>query len=238
MCTRFFLLRDHLKEIFERFGLEMPPEYVSKYNIAPGSLLPAVRSAPRRPAYEAAPLRWGYIPSWSRPGQFIAPWVNARSETLAEKPAFREAFRRRRCLVPATGYYEWEAQGKTRLPWAFRDPGGGPLCLAGLWEAWRTPDGTMLESCAVVTTAPNGLMQPIHHRMPLTLGAEQAAAWLDPEAPPEKLAGLMAPPAPAALTAARVSTRVNRVGEEDPACLEPPGPDESGGGPQLDLILG
>ncbi|HVW21528.1 MAG TPA: SOS response-associated peptidase [Opitutaceae bacterium] len=237
MCTRFFLLRDHLKEIFERFGLEVPPEFASRYNIAPGSLLPAVRSVPRRAGYEAAPLRWGFLPSWSRPGQSIAPLVNARSETLAEKPAFRDAFRSRRCLIPASGYYEWEARGKARLPWAFRAAGGGPLCLAGLWEAWRTPDGTMLEGCAVVTTAPNGLMQPIHHRMPLSLGPEPAAAWLDPAAPPGKIAGLMAPPADSALSAVRVGTRVNRVGEEGPGCLEPPGADE-GAGPQLDLVLG
>lgn len=219
MCCRYLLTQEHLRAILGRLGIPapglLPP---TRYNIPPGGAIPAIRG--EGTGRELAALRWGLVPSWARsPGD--AP-VNARAESLADKPSFREAFRRRRCLIPASGFYEWEARGRARRPWLFRRRDGAPFGLAGLWETWRGPDGGVLESCAVVTTAPNALMEPIHHRMPVALAAEQWEAWLDPHAAePAALEPLLRPWPAELMTAVAVSDRVNHVRHDDAACLEP-----------------
>jgi putative SOS response-associated peptidase YedK len=142
-------------------------------------------------------------------------------------------------VVPASGFYEWEARGKARLPWLFRRRDEQPLLLAGLWDSWRAPDGGVLESCSVITTGPNELMRPIHDRMPAILEPEQCGGWLDPaEQAPDRLAPLLRPLPAEQLTAGRVSQRVNSVAHDDEACLQPPPPDEAGGdGGQFSLGL-
>jgi putative SOS response-associated peptidase YedK len=232
MCCRYLLLKEHLIEISVSFGLGEPEDFRSRYNIAPGEAIPAmvVRQPGKRPA--AARLNWGLLPAFAKAaadGRF----PNARAETLAAKPSFRDAFRHRRCLVPASGFYEWEVRGRERLPWLFRTPEARPFFLAGIWESRRLPDGRDYGTCAIVTTAPNGLMRPIHHRMPLLIAREEADRWLEPgAAAADRLAPLLHPADAGFLAATRVGQRVNRVGHDDPDCLLPPEPDR---GLTLDL---
>ncbi len=241
MCCRFLLLQQHFREVLERLGLDQVPEFASRHNIAPGTAIPAVRTkapARRRPgqggsAREFVPLHWGLTPAWaSSRGSGL---MNARAESLADKPSFRDAFRTRRCVIPASGFYEWAVLGRTRQPWLFRRRDGQPFGLAGLWEAWHAPDGTVLESCAIVTTEPNDLMRPIHHRMPVMLTPDQFDPWLDPrETDPNRLAPLLRPPDAGTMSATALAPRVNSVHHDDPACLAPAGTEA---GRQLSLEM-
>lgn len=224
MCTRYHLSREHYREILATLGIEAPAEFASRYNIAPGSDIPLVRTkAPgRATAREVVSLRWGLVPAWARADEPAARLTNARAETLAAKPSFRDAFRARRCVIPATGFYEWEAIGRARRPWFFRRRDEQPFGLAGLWESWRAPDGAVLETCAVVTVEPNELMRPVHHRMPVMLAPEQFVSWLDPRVTePEKLAPLLRTPDAAAMSALAVGPHVSNVRHEGPECLAP-----------------
>lgn len=232
MCTRFLLLERHYREIMERLGIVAAAQFLSRYNLPPGSQLPAVRT--KVTTREAATLSWGLVPAWAKDddGDRL---VNARAETVADKPSFRDALRSRRCVIPASGFYEWEQRGRARQPWVFRRRDEQPFGFAGLWESWRAPDGTVLETCAVITTAPNELMRPIHHRMPVMLTPEQFDPWLDPRVTePAQLAPLLRPAVAATMTALAVDTFVSNVRNEGPACLAPA--IEGGHGtPQLSL---
>lgn len=226
MCCRYVLLQEHAKTLLEKLGALLeagaaPPP--SRYNIPPGGRILAVRNrpAPSAPARETASLHWGLVPAWARDRQ--NPVVNARAETLSAKPTFREALRSRRCLIPASAFYEWQPAGRARQPWLFRPHDERPFAFAGLWETWRSPEGETLESCAIVTTAPNGVMQPIHHRMPVILPDAAAwHAWLEPRSlSTDTLDALLRPPPDAALAATPLNPRVNDIRNDDPACLAP-----------------
>ena len=127
---------------------------------------------------EEADLRWGLIPSWAKDPKIGVQCINARAETISEKPSFREAFQKRRCLVPADGFWEWETVGKKKIPWKFTRPDGEEFCMAGLWECWMD-EGKPVETFTIITTSPNGLVSPLHDRMPLILTPEAGKAWLE-----------------------------------------------------------
>jgi putative SOS response-associated peptidase YedK len=242
MCCRFLLLERHYREILQRLGVIGAANFLSRYNVAPGTEISVVRTKPgrRKPApaasHEAVALRWGLVPSWSKSDEGTK-LMNARAETLTEKPSFRDAYRFRRGIIPASGFYEWAKVGRARRGWVFRWKNEQAFGLAALWENWNAPDGTVLESCAVITVAPNELMQPIHHRMPVMLTPDQFEQWLDPDiTAPEKLAPLLRQPSAAAMSATRVGPYVNSIEHEGPECLAPPEDDEDDE-PQLSLGL-
>jgi putative SOS response-associated peptidase YedK len=236
MCTRFVLLKEHISEALASLGVEVGAVASSRYNIAPSTPVIAVRRRPSASLPEATALHWGLVPSWVRDRDTSAPIVNARAETLTAKPSFRDAFQYRRCIIPAGGFYEWAQHGRARKPWLFQRPDATVFGFAGLWETWRAPDGSVLESCAFVTTAPNAVMRPIHHRMPALLSPENFATWLDPDADPARdLAPLLRPAPDNAFTATALSSYVNNVRHDDSACLTPACPDDGDPAPQLSL---
>jgi putative SOS response-associated peptidase YedK len=240
MCCRYVLLREDLTEVFDGFGLTTPPEFVSRYNLAPGEAIPAVRTGAPGAKPESARFSWGLLPPWAPADRTTHRPANARAETLGAKPSFREAFRARRCLLPASGFYEWESRGQARKPWLFRAPGARPFCLAGLWESRRLPDGRELATCAIVTAEANAVVRPIHDRMPVIIAPADFARWLDSRVSrPEDLAPLLRPAADNFLSAARVGPRVNHTAHDDELCLQPPAPaEESADDLQFNLGLG
>lgn len=200
-----------------------------RYNIAPTQDVPIVRNsafleegAAREPVRELAVARWGLVPFWAKDPSIGNRLINARGETVAAKPAFRAAFKKRRCLVPADGFFEWQKTDSGKQPWYIHATGGEPLALAGLWELWDPPDdGTPLASCTIITTRANGFMHPLHDRMPVVLDAAGRDAWLDASASRETLQSLLAPAPEEALEAWPVSRRVNSPFNEDPSLVEP-----------------
>jgi putative SOS response-associated peptidase YedK len=172
-------------ELARAFGIETAPgwlaEAIPRYNLSPTEPLIAIRKETGRANPAFARLRWGLVPSWADDPAIGARMINARSETVAEKPAFRRAFSRRRCLIPVDGFYEWRRDGGRRRPYWFHAPERRPFALAGLWERWQNPTlGEPLESCAILTTAANAVMQPIHDRMPVILSPSAYGTWLAP----------------------------------------------------------
>jgi len=226
MCGRFTQLRSwaELHEVMDFIGT--PLNLRPRYNVAPSQDVAVVRAA--EGGRGLAMLRWGLIPPWAKDPAIGHKLINARSETAAEKPSFRSAFRHRRCLIPADGFYEWQREGKTRRPWLFGLRDGASMAFAGLWETWTVPEdaaltgsldehspGDVIETCTILTTAANGTASPVHGRMPVILAPEAWDAWLAGE---EVFLG----PYPAdAMTAHPVSTHVNRPANDDPRCVEP-----------------
>ena len=223
MCGRFTLATSH--EVLARaFDLDDPPVLVPRFNVAPGQDVATVWQTPegRR---ELQPRRWGLIPYWARDAKIGARLVNARSETAAEKPAFREALRQRRCLVPADGFYEWSAHGRgagDRQPYHLALPEREPFGIAALFERWRGDEGSLLETCVLLTVPANDRVRPLHDRMPAILRREDHARWLDPaERDAQRVQALLAPWAGPELLVRAVSRHVNRATHDDPACIEP-----------------
>ena len=217
MCGRYSLT-SNISELQGRFGFVMDaPAPSPRYNIAPTqSVLAVVNDGQRR----GAMMRWGLVPSWAKDVKVGAKMINAVSETAAAKPAFRSAFRRRRCLVLADGFYEWRREGKQRVPMYFSQKSGEPMAFAGLWESWQSPGGELIRSCAILTTAANELMAPVHHRMPVILSAETEPLWLDPMTEtPDTLEPLLLPAPPELLDVREVSPKVNNVRNDGPDCI-------------------
>ena len=219
MCGRFSQTRSwsELAELYEAPGGEPPRNLAPRYNVAPTQAIPIVRIEEdgRRGLVMA---RWGLVPSWAKDVAIGARLINARAETAAEKPAFRDAVRRRRCLIPADGFYEWQARPRgPKQPHHIARADGGAMAFAGLWERWdRAPDGRPLVSCTILTTEANALVRPIHDRMPVILDPEDEGPWLD-VGDPARLRPISAD----ALRANPVGRRVNDVRNDDPACREP-----------------
>ncbi len=221
MCGRF-TLTDPDAELLTQFDLPNLPPLEPRYNIAPSQPVPVVRRAADKAAREMVLVRWGLIPFWAQDPGIGTRLINARAETVAEKPAFREAFRRRRCLVVADGFYEWQKQDGQKQPFYIRMRDGRPFAFAGLWERWRGADDTVIESCTLLTTGPNELMRPLHNRMPAILRPQDYNLWLDPEVQrPDLLQAVLIPYPAQEMIAYPVSRWVNSPDHDDPRCIEP-----------------
>jgi|ERR1043165_4214253 putative SOS response-associated peptidase YedK len=218
MCGRF-VRRASPDAIAEEFGLLNVPTMEPQYNIAPSQPVAVVRQVAQKP--ELAFLRWGLIPSWADDPSYGNSKANARSETVAVKPSFRSAFRSRRCLVVADGFYEWQAANGHKLPYFIRLKSDRPFGLAGLWERWEKGEQP-IESCTILTTDANDLMKPIHERMPVIIPKGQYDLWLDPRChDTEKLMKLLGPYSAEEMLAYRVSKLVNSPKNDSPKCIDP-----------------
>ena len=219
MCGRY-TLKTPVEELAEEFGfeassVELPPNY----NVAPTQEVAAILEEDGKRRLEL--LRWGLIPSWADDPSIGSRMINARSETAPEKPSFRRAFRERRCLIPADGFYEWQRTNGAKQPFYIRMKEEHPFAFAGLWESWKDEDGPEIRSCTILTTKPNALAAEIHDRMPVILPAGSYDAWLDPETGRDELYGLLAPYPEDEMEAYPVSRFVNSPQNNNPRCIEP-----------------
>jgi len=227
MCGRYTLHVADLSELKELLGIlrVLVPDWKPRYNIAPTQDAPVVVQSPQR---SLVSLRWGLIPSWAESAAIGTRSINARVETIAELPTFKHAFSSRRCIVPATGYFEWRTPGgkAPKQPMWIHPRDGVPLALAGLWETWHSPEGEEIESFAIVTTDAIGELREIHDRMPLELRGEAIEAWLRPGVMSgSALASLVQRASVEQLEVSPVDTRVGSPFNDDPGCIAPPAAD-------------
>ena len=221
MCGRY-TLSISLAELQLRFSFPAADlEHPERYNIAPTqSVLTVVNQGQEQNLGEY--MRWGLVPSWAKDISIGSRMINARAETIVEKPSFRRALQKRRCLVLSDGFYEWKRTGKDKQPMYIGLESGQPFGMAGLWEAWKSPDGEWLHSCTIITTEPNALMEKIHNRMPVILPRESEPVWLDPGVDdPSRLTDLLQPYPADAMTARPVSGLVNNARNDFPECIAP-----------------
>jgi putative SOS response-associated peptidase YedK len=217
MCGRFTLI-SRPASIGTYFDVPNVPDFGPRYNIAPTQNVAAIRGAGT--GRECIFLRWGLIPFWAEDKKIGARLINARGDTVASKPAFRDAFRKRRCLIPADGYYEWKAVGKRKQPFYYRLRDGSPLAFAGLWEHWER-GGETIESCSIITTEANELAAPVHDRMPALLPRRACELWLDPNVDePLPLLELLRPYPADQMCVSAVNPVVNSSRYEGPECIE------------------
>jgi putative SOS response-associated peptidase YedK len=217
MCGRFVanIPVDELKKIF---ALIETPQLAPRYNVAPTQQVAVVRNQGDRNQLDL--LKWGLVPSWSKDLSFGSHLINARSETVAEKPTFRHAIKYRRCIVPTSGFYEWDHSGGKKQPYYIQLADQSPMCLAGVWESWKSPDGSELETFAILTTSANKLVEPIHDRMPVILCPDTFNLWLSHNMhDPEQLQPLYQPFPAEEMHAFKVPDLVNNPRFDSPACI-------------------
>lgn len=222
------LLTTPVGDLQRIFGVPDRPNLKARWNVAPTQDVPIVRR--EGDGRRLVLARWGLVPSWAKDPSIGARMINARAESVADKPAFRDALRKRRCLVPLDGFYEWTATGARKQGHVIRRRDRAPFALAGLWEIWRGPQGgpapeRPLESVTVVTTTANTALSALHERMPVVLDAGDWERWLDPATPLAEAELLLRPAPEAWLDAVPVGPRVNNVRNDDSSCLDPPSPD-------------
>lgn len=209
------------KQLVEEYFETAPwdDDWNPRYNIAPTQHVPVIRQHPKEPVRQISTMRWGLIPSWAKDTSGAARMINARSETVHTLPAFREAMKSRRCLIPADGFYEWKRDGKTKQPFCFEVGDGGLFAFAGLWERWRDPSGQWVKSCSILTTTPNAVTATVHDRMPVILRKDDYDVWLDPGMQNVAAVSEMLKPCDARLMSSYpVSTRINHVAKDDEDC--------------------
>src|SRR3984885_10282897 len=179
MCGRYRLSRRKqlVEEYFAASGVD---EWSPRFNVAPTQPVPVIRQHPKGPVRELSLMRWGLIPSWAKASSVAASMINARSETASTKPAFRDALKSRRCLIPADGFYEWSRAGKAKQPYCFEVNEGELFAFAGIWDRWKDPSGSWVKTCSILTTTPNAVTAAVHDRMPAILDPDAYNVWLDP----------------------------------------------------------
>ena len=221
MCGRYTVIAN--PEVLRAlFGYDEQPNFPPRYNVAPTQPIAIVRLVDGKRHF--ALVRWGLLPSWVKDPKTFTLLINARGETVCDKPAYRAAMKRRRCLIPADGFYEWQKAGDRKRPFYVHAKSGAPLAFAGLWETWMGPNGEELETAAIVTTAANGTLKPIHERMPVIVPREAFDLWLNCTDVDAKTAEALIAPAPEGLLEAyEISTAVNRTANDNPKLLEPVG---------------
>ena len=220
MCGRFTLTINP-DELQQQFGLSQPPpaQLVPRYNIAPSQAVAVIANNSDR---KLELFQWGLIPSWAKDPKIGNKMINARAETLAEKPSFRTALKRRRCLVVADGFYEWKKTGSGKTPMYIQLKDGQPFGFAGLWEAWQSPEDGLIKTCTIITTEPNALLADIHNRMPAILPRENYDRWLAPEElPADETLPLLRPYDASEMKAVPVSSRVNSPAVDSEELIEP-----------------
>jgi len=220
MCGRF-ALKAPPRSVQEHFHLPETVDLSPRYNVAPSQEIAVVRQLPGNSLRQLDMLRWGLIPPWAKDMKIGYRMINARAETLAQKPSFRSAFKRRRCLVAADGFYEWKHAGKTKEPFLVQLQEESVFGFAGLWEAWSSPDGNLVESCTIITTSANELIREIHDRMPVILHPDHYNPWLQDSSAEKTLQQLLIPFPAAEMKMSRVSPEINNPKNDTPACMRP-----------------
>ena len=223
MCGRY-CITSAPEAIRKLFRYPEQPNFPPRYNVAPTQPVPIVRMVGGQ--REFALVRWGLIPAWVKDPKGFALLINARGESVNDKPAFQNAMKRRRCLFPADGFYEWQTEGGRKRPFLARPKAGGPVAFAGLWETWTGPNGEEMETAAIITTIANKEMAQVHHRAPVIVPPEQFDFWLDAGNVDARTAAELFVPAPeGSMQVFEISPAVNRVANDSPALLEPHDPD-------------
>jgi len=217
MCGRYTLTAE--PEVIQKtFDLDTVPDMRPRYNIAPSQKVPVItNNQPKSLSF----FQWGLIPSWSKDPSIGSRMINARSETLDQKPSFKQAFAKRRCLVPIDGFYEWRKEGNQKYPMYVHLKERELFAAAGLWETWKTPEGENLHTCTIITAEPNELVSQFHHRMAVILSSENYATWLADDTPADALKSLFEPYPPEKMAAYEVSKMVNNTANDSPQLIEP-----------------
>lgn len=222
MCGRFRLSRrkQFIEEHFE--VADWQDDWSPRFNIAPTQPVPVIRQHPKEPRRDLSLMRWGLVPSWAKDTSGAASMINARSETASTKPAFRDPLKLRRCLIPADGFYEWQKTGTAKQPYCFEVNEGKLFAFAGLWDGWKNAEGQWVKTCSILTTTPNAVTSAIHDRMPVIFDAESYDLWLDPGMTNVQVVSELLKPYEARLMRSfPVSTRINRVANDDEGCSAP-----------------
>jgi len=228
MCGRYRLSRR--KQILEEHfnSISREEDWSPRFNIAPTQFVPVIGQNPKEPVREISLVRWGLIPPWSKDSSSAAKMINARSETATTLPAFRDAMKSRRCLIPADGFYEWQKKGKTKQPYCFEVGDGSLFAFAGIWDRWRNPGGDIVHTCSILTTTPNAVTSAVHDRMPVILDPDAYDLWLDPGMRNVSAVSDLLKPCDARLMRCYpVSTRINHVANDDEECSRPVEVEES-----------
>jgi len=222
MCGRYRLSRR--KQIIEQYFDCYPwaDDWWPRFNIAPTQSVPVIRQHPKEPVRQITSMRWGLIPNWARDASIASGTINAKSETAATKPAFRDTLKFRRCLIPADGFYEWKKMGASKQPFCFEVNNGKLFAFAGIWDGWKNAAGQWIKTCSILTTIPNAVTSAVHDRMPVILDPDSYDVWLDPGMhDAAALSEFLTPYDARLMRCYPVSSRVNHSGNDDEECSQP-----------------
>jgi putative SOS response-associated peptidase YedK len=222
MCGRYRL--SCRKQIIEEYfdASDWQDDWSLRFNIAPMQPVPVIRQHPKESVRQISTMRWGLIPNWARDASIASGTINAKSETVANKPAFRDPLRLRRCLIPADGFYEWKRTGRSKQPFCFEVNHGELFAFAGIWDGWKNPDGQWIKTCSILTTSPNAVAAAVHDRMPVILDPSSYDLWLDPGMQNVvAISELLKPHDARLMRCYPVSSRLNHVTNDDADCSRP-----------------